>query len=620
MRSAVIPSEIDKFDILTNRYEASETDAYPMVLHNLEKNNAHFGKHQYYLADLVYHIKNALQNPITFKDDQLTLFSISLIGTKDPSVRKMGSMTAYYISKLDCLCHDKIKEPLLREIHSITAKVITKAFAQDNTDINLNAELAQLLGLSAIVACDLDKFFNLRQNTRNYILKALRYIISDDAVNDAILPELTQYKKHFKWTLEELNERIYDSLVSHYHLVDENNSYQHLLSEVRHLAVCKLNDCKMDIPLYLKHLEVSGRHLPLLNELCEKYKELARYILATAARHNDSSKSFASYLDKAVEIINDHVDEYDLYSRLHALLVTSFMGDNTSIFGKRERFEQVQERNPDYLKLIYAFILNETYNCHYPSAELFIFLENFFLSDYYSYSPESHQKLLQLVNDQNADKHFHQNIRSSHNFFAKDRSEVYGVQTLARYGKLLQLVLAAGGDAVQNWNAIYELGLLTTKIPNQNVSYEDVLKDYDNYGDFLNLLRSHDGWLGRLERFRESNILQFTTAAWLNKSKHDFDLHLSPSVQAFKVAADQLDLESIITVPLLNSIEYSRLVLLPFTKENTCIAMVTHINLSRDCESAFALFKLHGKTISDADRLEALKIVDYLNTHYTKAP
>lgn len=621
MKLAAIQSEIEKFDLLSPVYEKSLTDAYPMVLHSNESNNKLYGKHQYLLSDMTRYAKKLLNQPIQYEGDQLVLFGVQLIGTKETTQSYIDKIV-HYESKIEMLRQNKVKEYLLGEIELATHKLINKALIDYVSDSDqLDTDLTKLLGVSTILKHDLSDFLSLRYKSRNYLLKSLRYIISDDAEDEAVLPELTQLKHSVQYDSKAFNSSIRDYLLTHYGLVGGDQEYPNLIGELKYLVREKGAEAsRVDLPVFLNVLQKTEGCLQFLEDLLRRDQETGRYVLESLSRTDNRPKQFKAYLDNAVAILNDHKDRFDLFSRLHTFNSTSQLDNRNSLYCSREEYEKLQAINPNFIDLVNAYLISSKFEGYSFSNLPVIFLEKFVLSPYYEYSNHSNEVIKLLLTSKEAKPYFRDKFSNGADIFSSSRHGIIRNQDFQFYAHLVSLLIGAKGNPIECLKTIEASKLLKEMIPDQNRTYRDAIYEYRDIESYIELLNNHNSWVALLENLSESNALQAKISKQLRDEEHGFDLIALNAKDQLKAVFRNQEIVHHFSKEIVSSIYNDKMILCPFIKERPYLAVISVTYVGFMKPPVFSLYKVMGEDVGDSQKLEALKITDYLNQRNEKSP
>lgn len=615
-------SDIVNFSLLSKAYEDVESAAYPLVLLDNEANNKLMLKNQKMIEEMVNIGKQLLENPIQYEDGSLILFGISILNHNESTQRKFGSFVSTIESKLELLRHPKCKNNLFNEIGQCSREIFFDAIngrqskscsscsscSSDHLPID---DLGHLLGVAIIAKNGFDEFFMLRKNNRNFILKALRYILLEEkSMHNEVLPSLYEIKEKngLKNTTGCFNFDFIKSVYKHYGLIDDSGfTYPSLINSFERAAIY----CRQRKPQCAVFLELfkNDQLLPAFVAASESKPFQLEHLFFWLMRNPKKELN--------QENINFYVDvlqsDFSVEKYLNIVDEKFSDGDAKGILDDMLRIEQMRDKGVSFLDLMLPAYLEFSANYKF---DIFAakFLSEFILSKHYVHSDQAYQKLksiISLAKWEDRDNSLISILNGQHAFFSTTNEYLkISEKNKAFWNRLLRLIINTD-DALENWKFFLENKKLmnTQCLSLDNKTYEQALVDCDTFGEFRRLLEEHNPILSEINNMRMDEF--FAVCNRISSFKAGCVKPICTKTEYRKLHRNS-DFSELLTLKMVTSSAHFRSIPIPAVLGKAHLIIIVPHWYSGTWQYCLLDIVTKGE-VEPAVALEALRIVQFLN-------
>lgn len=605
MRIATYTSDVKKLSILSTEFERSGEDGYPMAILDNAKNNSLYGRNQFLIGELVRLADKLYSQPITIEDSNLLMFRVALLNNENIYTRTLINHATAMIPKVPYLNHEKLNHRIAGELDNQVQLILKNALSlKDNLNEDVLKLVADALGVALITLHCKDEFFSLRLKSRNYILKALRYIIFDSSSNDAIYPELNELKRRHAFSMQNVLHRINTELLRYFGLKTATSNHQYIIKAISSICENHFDAVTLDIPSILSKLDLGDAGLEKLDRLCKDDALLGQILIYAAISHPKGKA--AGYLIKTIGACEREITDYNLIN----LVIKSNLRQ-ASIQISESDFKSlitVSPHYPDTIKVAYLKHLNHGIT---PSSSFFNFLNSYLMSKFYVHSDHSSQILQQILGCREGVMLIRK-VADLDNIFANHENN-HIADSFGFINKLCFLAITSENDPVDKFYKILNHQYLSNKVPNQLMRYSEAIKNFESLDDYFNLFESHDPVIAKVEALKRFNPHQFELHELFDFSQLHMPINTLKCADDLKKALKNPIFSSFCDISIFKLIEHNNLVIINFGESQGFYAVINLTKLNFMGDFIYGLMKVIGTGVADEHYIQALKITTHLN-------
>lgn len=609
MKVAAYTSDVAKLSLMSSEYEKHKADGYPIALFDSEKNNAIYGRNQFLIGELLRLADKLLHQPITNAGETLYFFQIAMLNQKSIYQNAIVNHATTSIPKVSALNNKKLNPRIAAEIDN-KVQFILKHSLSEASSLNKEFEvlIADVLGVSLISTC-IKEFFSLRLNARNYILKALRYIIFDSSINDAVYTELNELKKKYFFSFHNFNEVIAKELLVFYKIGTHGCKHENLIYAISSICRTHTKSYYFDIPLLLAKLSLDKTILSKVDQIC-KFDFSLGQILIYALKHL-KKKDITEYLNRILYAIEVGATEHNVLS-----LVLQYDAKDYLKLPPEPKLLLLQEVNPGYLELVKKAYLLQLNNGISRRTTFFWFLENYLLTGFYIHSEHASRTLSRLL-EGDVGLTFISKVNEIENIFSKNQSDAFFGAKYNFMCQLLCLIITSNNNPIERFSLLINHDLLSKKIPNRDFTYEEAIRDFSSLDSYMRLFESHNPLLAKIELLHRFYPHQFELHNVFDFSIADIPVKLLKNSDDFKKSLHSPAFMSACSKEFLRLIELGNLVVVSFGDDFEFYAVINVSKLNFVGDYCYGLMKVIGVDITPEQYMDAIKITHFMNENRT---
>lgn len=609
-------SETLNFSLLSPVYESAETHAYPLALFENDANNKLMLKTLEAIQEMANIGLNLLEHPIRVEGDYLMLFGVDILNTTNSMRPALINGVTGYETKIPLLKHPKCRGNLFAEISSSSTYVFLTAIQKRHSqEVALSSlpmdDIAHLLGISIIAHHGIEDFFALRKDKRNFILKALRYILFEEKdMEGEVMPEIYQIKQSIgrKNSVDRFYDNFIKQVYTHYDMMaDTGITYPTLIESFEKAAIFS----KYRAPHYAVFLELfkDQRILPAFID-ASKAKPFQLQHLFFWLMKFQKKKIDNKDLDFCLQVLQN---DYSIEEYLHVVDKHFSGGQLEGILDDMQCIQAMKEKGvsflevmlPAYLELIqhYRFSIS-------PSQ----FLSKFILSDDYQHNEQSYQNLKELVSFttwENFSKSLLSELSELESFFGSMNGFSSNAEKNKAKWKHLIKLLINSDNVIENWKFYLEhKGLMYQQcLSLDNKTYEEGLQDCDSFDEFRSLIESHNSIISAINTLSFTDF--FETGEILASLKSDVIKPICTKAQ-YKALHRNPQFSDLLTLDMVIDSAHNRIIPVPFILDKPYLAIIVYTWYAGKTRHALLDIVTKGE-ISPTASCEGITMIKFLN-------
>ena len=606
MKIAAYLSDVNKLSIMSTEYERQKEDSYPLALFDNEKNNIIYGRNQFLIGELLRFADKIFREPITREKETLFFFRVALLNQENIYQKAIINHTTALIPKVSALNSKKLNPRIAAELDNRVQLILKLSLSKSNASSkDFELFLAEVLGVSLISINCIKEFFSLRFNSRNYILKALRYIIFDSTTNDAVYPELNILKKKYGFSLRGFSEFVANELLFFYKIGINGCNYPNITRAISNICKNHTNSFTFDTPLLLNKLDLNNAFLSKVEHICESDSLLGQMLIHALNRIKKTDIN--TYLNQLFGLIDGGASEYKIIN-----LVMQLDNKDQSNLLSEPKSQLLVGTIPNYLEIVKIAYLMHLNNGLSRTITFLHFLDSYLMSAYYVHS-EKALLILKSLFANDIGLILIRKMNSLENIFAEKETELFSDDKYKFLCKLLFLTITCDWNPIDNFSFVIEHGFLSKKIPDQELTYEMAIKNYETLDSYVELFKLHNPLLAKIENLNIYNPHQFELHKVFDFTAANVPVKILKSPDDFKESLKNVSFLEFCDIAFLRLIEQSNLVVICFGINFDSYAIINISKISFIDNYGYGLMKVIGQETSVELYMDALKIIEYMN-------
>lgn len=606
MKIAAYLSDVNKLSIMSTEYERQKEDSYPLALFDNEKNNIIYGRNQFLIGELLRFADKIFREPITREKETLFFFRVALLNQENIYQKAIINHTTALIPKVSALNSKKLNPRIAAELDNRVQLILKLSLSKSNASSkDFELFLAEVLGVSLISINCIKEFFSLRFNSRNYILKALRYIIFDSTTNDAVYPELNILKKKYGFSLRGFSEFVANELLFFYKIGINGCNYPNITRAISNICKNHTNSFTFDTPLLLNKLDLNNAFLSKVEHICESDSLLGQMLIHALNRIKKTDIN--TYLNQFFGLIDGGASEYKIIN-----LVMQLDNKDQSNLLSEPKSQLLVGTIPNYLEIVKIAYLMHLNNGLSRTITFLHFLDSYLMSAYYVHS-EKALLILKSLFANDIGLILIRKMNSLENIFAEKETELFSDDKYKFLCKLLFLTITCDWNPIDNFSFVIEHGFLSKKIPDQELTYEMAIKNYETLDSYVELFKLHNPLLAKIENLNIYNPHQFELHKVFDFTAANVPVKILKSPDDFKESLKNVSFLEFCDIAFLRLIEQSNLVVICFGINFDSYAIINISKISFIDNYGYGLMKVIGQETSVELYMDALKIIEYMN-------
>ena len=606
MKIAAYTSDVNKLSIMSTEYERQKEDSYPLALFDNEKNNIIYGRNQFIIGELLRFADKIFREPITREEETLFFFRVALLNQEIIYQTAIVNHSTASIPKVSALNNEKLNPRIAGELDNRVQLILKLSLSKSNASSkDFELLLAEVLGVSLISITCIKEFFSLRFNSRNYILKALRYIIFDSTTNDAVYPELNILKKKYSFSLRDFSDFVANELLFFYKIGINGRNYPNITRAISNICKNHTNSFTLDTPLLLDKLDLNDAFLSKVEHICESDFLLGQMLIYALNRKKKADIN--TYLNQLFGLIDGGSSEYKIIN-----LAMQLDNKDQSILPLEPKYQLLVETIPNYLEIMKIAYLIHLDNGLSRTTTFLHFLNSYLISDYYVHSEKALLILKNLLANDIGLTLIRQ-VNNLENIFAEKETELFSGDKYDFLCKLLFLTITCDWNPISNFSFLINHEFLSKKIPNQELTYEVAIKNYETLDSYVELFKLHNPLLAKIENLNIYNPHQFELHKVFDFTASNVPVKILKSPDDFKESLKNVSFMEFCDIAFLRLIEQSNLVVICFGINFDSYAIINISKISFIDNYGYGLMNVIGQETSVELYMDALKIIEYMN-------
>lgn len=527
MKPPLERSEIVNFDITGTKYEKTPLCAYPVAILKNDKSNALFGKNQYILYHLVEIAQRLIKQPLVMVDGYLTLFGVAVLNKEESKIYKRNQFKDEVESVLPLLKNKKYKEPLFKEISLSSQNLFKQAVKQSlcptiTTKKRTTKFVGELLGVAIVANYGIDEFQKLRKSTRNYIFKALQYILFEDRdIHNEILPELAQLKEKLNFDFGAFLYDFRHQAYEHYGIIRDGVVVYPKTIKAFERSVMEYNSTNSQSRLGIfEAAKDKGIDLSILETVEDQQLYFLDFVFSLSNKWIGNHQNIGQILSEAAKLIQDKKNTFDFFKLLTSLAPCGVL----PFFVDEDRYTQIKKKGifleelilPLYLKVINS---GKAYDIFASN-----FIAEFILSKHYTHTEANYKKLYGLVNNFDLPISFYPIIIEKFDLFqSQEKFLRIPDRDLRFYNRLIPLLLDDQGDILEGWNFVHQNKSLFWQkcLTLDNKTYQEAIIDCEDFKQYRSLLEDHNPLLLIIRNFNSQGCKTYSLSEQITTFSDD---------------------------------------------------------------------------------------------------
>lgn len=469
------------FSLNSIEYESDQTSTYPDAININSHNNELFAKNKRLIDEVCMSIKAITQTPIHMADTEVLCFNLKAINSENTLTTKscLNSISVENVIKNGLLNGHSISQFQILQINKCLNRMVRIAFESKRNDTEVQNVLAFCIGLSAVSLIGFEKFKKFRKQTRNYILKSVKYIFLG-AGDEKVLPELSGLRKKIAFKSNEFFNILKSEILCQYNLKKGGESvFPNLENAISNFIT---NTQPIAIRNYLSGIYpyMTPATLKRLEEVAESNPGL----IETGLKYLLKPQFKMSLEDQADLVITSLLE---LKCRFEFLATIGVHVFNANPKIDSEMIHQYKSNGVNQELEYFIFqCLSITGNYNHILTEFYQYIKN--NKPKFKFNKDFYEIFLSYRVYTNTPKNLCQMVMDSDPLTGVDNSKTY-----KNYLKVIEFLIKSE-DIELDLNRVFNrvLNEWNKTCLAHKCSYSDLIEQHDDLNSFINLLDSHN--------------------------------------------------------------------------------------------------------------------------------
>lgn len=355
----------------------------------------------------------------------------------------------------------------------------------------------------------------------------------------------------------------------------------------------------------MNKLDLNNAFLSKVEHICESDSLLGQMLIHALNRIKKTDIN--TYLNQFFGLIDGGASEYKIIN-----LVMQLDNKDQSNLLSEPKSQLLVGTIPNYLEIVKIAYLMHLNNGLSRTITFLHFLDSYLMSAYYVHS-EKALLILKSLFANDIGLILIRKMNSLENIFAEKETELFSDDKYKFLCKLLFLTITCDWNPIDNFSFVIEHGFLSKKIPDQELTYEMAIKNYETLDSYVELFKLHNPLLAKIENLNIYNPHQFELHKVFDFTAANVPVKILKSPDDFKESLKNVSFLEFCDIAFLRLIEQSNLVVICFGINFDSYAIINISKISFIDNYGYGLMKVIGQETSVELYMDALKIIEYMN-------